>query len=80
MAGVHGLQHVERLLASGLTHHDAIGPHPERVDQQLPLLHGTLPLDVRRTRLQAGDVLLMQLELCGVFDRDDAVALGDEAR
>jgi hypothetical protein len=28
---VHGLQHVERFLAADLAHHNAIGPHAQRV-------------------------------------------------
>ena len=39
-----------------------------------------LALDVRGARLQADHVVLLELELGGVLDRDDALVLGDERR
>ena len=39
-----------------------------------------LALDVRRTRLQAHHVVLLELQLGGVLDGDDALVVGDEAR
>ncbi len=80
VTGVHRLQHVERFFASDLADHDAVGAHTQGVDEQLPLPDRALAFDVRRTRLEPRDVLLVQLELGRVFDRDDALALGDEAR
>ena len=41
---------------------------------------GALAFDVGRPRLEPRDVLLVQLELGRVLDRDDALALGDEGR
>ena len=79
MAGVHRLQHVERLFAAHLTDDDAIGAHAQGVDDELPLLHRALAFHVGRTRLEARHVLLPQLQFRGVFDRDDALVLGDEA-
>ena len=38
VAGVHRLQHVERLGAAHLADDDAIGPHAQRVDHQVALL------------------------------------------
>ena len=35
MAGVHGLEHVDRLRAAHLPHHDAIGTHSQRVTNQI---------------------------------------------
>ena len=58
---------------------DAIGTHTQGVDQQLALLDRALAFDVGRARFQPRHVLLVQLKLGGVFDRDDALALGDEA-
>ena len=37
-----------------------------------------LALDVGRARLQGDDVLLVQLQLGGVLDGDDALVVGDE--
>ena len=39
-----------------------------------------LPFDVGRPRLEPRHVLLVQLQLGGVLDGDDALVLGDEAR
>src|SRR6266536_2763302 len=52
------LLHDERFLAAHLADDDAIGPHTQRVDHQLPLANGALPFHVGRTRLEARDVLL----------------------
>ena len=79
VTGIHRLQHVERFLAADLANDDAIGPHTEGVDDQLPLADGALAFDVRRTRLEPRDVLLLQLQLGGVLDRDDPLAIGDES-
>ena len=35
VAGVHGLEHVERLGAADLAHDDAVGPHAQRVADEL---------------------------------------------
>ena len=43
--------------------------------QQLPLLDRALAFDVRRPRFEPHDVLLVQLQLGGVLDGDDALAL-----
>ena len=77
MAGVHRLEHVERFLAADLADHDAIGPHTQGVDHQLPLPDGALAFDVRRPRLEPRHVLLVELELGGVFDGDDALVLAE---
>ena len=79
VAGVHRLQHVERLFAADLADDDAIGAHAQGVDDQLPLPDRALAFDVGRTRLEPRHVFLPQLQLGGVLDRDDALVLGDEA-
>jgi len=43
VAGIHGLQHVERFLAAHLAHDDAVRPHAQRVDDQLPDADGAVP-------------------------------------
>ena len=80
VARVHRLQHVERFLAADLADDDAVGAHAEGVHHELALADGALPFDVGRARLEPRDVLLVQLQLRRVFDRDDALAVGDEAR
>ena len=73
VAGVHRLDHVERLGASALADDDPVGPHAEGVLDQVGRGDRPLALDVRRPGLQADDVLLLELQLGGVLDRDDPV-------
>ena len=74
VAGVHRLQHVQRFLAADLADDDAVGPHTERIDDELALPDGALALDVRRPGFQPHDVPLPQHQLRGVLDRDDSLA------
>ena len=80
VAGVHRLEHVQRFLAADLADDDAVGTHTEGVDHQLPLPDGALAFDVRRPRLEPHRVPLPQRQFRRVLDRDDALALRDEAR
>src|SRR3989449_2785229 len=61
MAGVHGLQHVDRLWTPDLADDDAIRPHAQRVDQELALRHLPLTLDVDAACLEAYHMRLPQL-------------------
>ena len=79
VAGVHRLQHIQRLAAAHLAHHNPIRAHPQRVDDQLPDAHFAAPLHVGRTRLQPHHMPLMQLQLRRVLDGDDAFALWQKA-
>ena len=78
VAGVHGLQHVEGFLAAALAEDDAVGPHAQRVLDQIALADFALALDVRRPRLHAADMGLLQLQFGGVLDGEQALLLGDE--
>ena len=80
VAGVHGLQHVEGFLAAALAEDDALGPHAQRVLDQLALADFALAFDVRRPRLHARDMRLLQLQFGGVLDGDQALLLRDERR
>ena len=80
VAGVHRLEHVERGAVTDLTDDDAVGAHTQRVLHQVADLDLAATLDVRRARLEPQHVLLVQLELGGVLDGDDALVLGDERR
>ena len=71
MAGVHGLEHVDRLRPATLTHDDPVGPHSQGVDQEQPLRHLAMALDVGRPGLQPHHVGLLQLEFGRVLDGDD---------
>ena len=63
-----------------LTDHDAVGAHTQRVADEVADRDLTLALDVRRARFQADHVRLLQLQLGGILDRDDALVVGDEGR
>ena len=77
MARVHGLEHVEGLLAAALAEDDALGPHAQRVLDEIALADLALALDVGRPRLHAGDVRLLQLQLRRVLDGDQALGMRD---
>jgi hypothetical protein len=79
VAGVHGLEHVEGLGGTTLTHDDAVGPHPQRVLDQIPDGDLAPALGVCGPGLQVDHVRLLQLELGGVLDGDDPLPVGDEA-
>ena len=80
VAGVHRLEHVERGGVADLADDDAVGPHAQGVLHQVADVDRALALDVRRAGLQPQHVVLVQLELGGVLDRDDALVAGDERR
>src|SRR5438093_287644 len=80
MARVHGLEHVEGLARTALADDDAVGPHAQGVPHELADGDGAPTLDVRRPRLERDDVLLAELELGGVLDRDDPLVVRDEGR
>ena len=80
VAGVHGLKHVERFGAARLAHDDAVGAHAEGVDHQVALRDGAGALDIGGAGFQADHVVLLQLQLGGVLDGDDALLFGDEPR
>ena len=61
MTRVHGLQHVQRFLATNLADHDSIGTHSEAVDHQLALHHRTFAFDIGRASFQTDTVSLLHL-------------------
>ena len=78
MAGVHRLEHVQGLRAADLADDDPIGPHAQGVADELADLDLAHPFDVRRPGLERHDVVLLELKLRRVLDRDDALAGRDE--
>ena len=76
---VHGLQHVERLCATHLTHEDPVRPHSQAVAQELADGELALALDVGWAVLERDHVWMVDLELGGVLDRDHALVVRDEA-
>ena len=73
VAGVHRLEHVERLAAADLADDDAVGPHAQRVAHQVAGRDLALALDVGRPALEPDDVPLLQPQLGRVLDGDDAL-------
>ena len=73
MTGVHRLQHVERFRSPAFSDDDPVRPHAERVPHKIPGRYDALPFHVGRPRLHAGDVWLLQLEFCRVFNRDNSL-------
>ena len=80
LAGRHRLDHVQRLAGATLADDDPVGAHVQRVAQQVADRDLALALEVRRARLERDDVVLAELELGGVLDRDDPLVVGDERR
>ena len=80
VAGVHGLEHVEGGGVADLTDDDAVGAHAQRVADQVADRDLALALDVRRAGLEPEHVVLVQPELGGVLDGDDALVVRDERR
>ena len=80
VARVHRLEHVERLAAAALADDDAVGAHAERVLHEIADRVLAAALEVRRARLERDDVRLLELELGGVLDGDDALVRRDRAR
>ena len=78
MAGVHRLQHVQRFPATDLSNHNPIRAHTQRVAQQFADRHFTLALGIGWPAFKPDDVVLLDLELDGIFDGDDPVGLGQE--
>ena len=79
MAGVHGLQHVERFLAADLTHDDPVRPHTQGVHDQVALPHAALAFDILRTCFEAYDVSLTEHQFGRILDRHDPLGVPDEA-
>lgn len=78
MAGVHRLEHVQRLAAAALADDHPIGTHAQRVAHEVPDRHLTLAFDVGRATLEPDQVLLLELQLHGVLEGDDAFPFGNE--
>ncbi len=80
MARIHGLEHLQGLAATTLTHHNPLGAHTQTVNHQIADGDLALTLNVRRARLERDLMLLAQLKLGSIFDRDDALVFGNKRR
>src|SRR6185503_12504150 len=80
VTGVHGLQHVERFLASNLADDDAVGTHTEGIDYQIANTDGAVAFDVGGPSFHARHVRLSEPQLSRVFDGDNALVFRDVGR
>ena len=80
VAADHRLDHVQRLAAADLAHDDPVGPHAERVDEQLPHVQPAAAVAVGLLGLQVQAMLLDQPQLGRVLDNDDPLFFGNEPR
>ena len=76
VARVHGLQHVQRLAATTLSNHDAIGTHPQRASHQIPDADIALALNVWRPGLETDNVPLREPQLRSVLNGENTFRLG----
>jgi len=77
VAGVHGLQQVERLGAADFADDDALGSHAQAVAHQVAHRDLAFALDVGRAGLEPHHVGLLQLKLGRVLAGDDALVVVD---
>ena len=78
VTGVHGGEHVDGLTTTNLAQDDAVGTHPQAVLHQVTLTDLPLAFEVGGPRLEANDVVLLQLQLGRVLDGDDSLGVGNE--
>ena len=73
MTGIHGLQHIQGSFIANFADDDPVRAHTQCIDHQLADGHFALAFNVGRARFQGDDMLLAKLELCSVFNRDNAL-------
>src|SRR6185437_5481281 len=78
VTGIHRLQHVEGFFAAALAEDDAVGTHAQCVFHEFALSNLALAFNVRRPRLHAADMGLLQLQFRCVFDRQQTFLFGNE--
>jgi hypothetical protein len=78
VAGVHGLQQVERLGTAHLADDDPFRTHPQAVLHQIAHGDPAAAFEIGRPSLQAHHVRLLQLQFGGVFAGDHPLARVDE--
>ena len=77
VAGIHGLEHVQRLGATDFTDDDSIGSHPEAVANQFALAILAMAFGVGRPGFHAHNVRMIQDEFGGILHRDDSFITGN---
>src|SRR5438552_3692209 len=80
VASVHRLEHVEGFGGAAFADHDAVGPHPQGVDDEVSDGDRAAPFDVGAPRFQRDQVALAELQLSGVLHRHHPLRVRDEVR
>ena len=78
MAGIHGLQQVERLGSADFADDDPLWSHAQAVADQVAHRDLALTLQIWRPGFQPYRVRLLQLQFRGVLTGDDALVVIDE--
>ena len=73
VAGVHGLEHVEGLAAAALADDDAVGAHAQAFLTRSRMVTSPRPSMFGGRASMREHVVLVELELLGVLDGDDAL-------
>ena len=71
VAGVQRRQQVDHFGAPDLADHDAVGPHPQRLPDQLAYRNLADPFDVGAPRDQLDQMRMPRRQLGGILDADD---------
>jgi hypothetical protein len=74
VAGIESGQQVDDLGATHLTDDDAVGPHPQRLPNEIAQGDGPGTFDVRGPRNESDDVRMRRRQLGRILDTDDALA------
>ena len=80
VAGVHGLQHVDGFASAALADQDSVGAHSQRIANQVANGDFAATFHVGWARLERDDVLLLELQLGGILDGYNALALANGLR
>ena len=78
--GIHRLQQIERLRPAHFANDDSLGPHAQAVLDQVAHPDLADALGIWRTRLEANDVRLLELQFGRVLAGDDSFPWFDIAR
>src|SRR6185437_15922157 len=78
VAGIHGLQQVKGFGSANFADDDTFRTHAQAVADQFAHSDLALAFEIRRARLEAYHVRLLELQFGGVFTGDDALVVIDE--
>src|SRR5579885_876608 len=71
VAGVHGLQEIERFRPAHLADDDPFRAHAQAISNEIAHCDGAISFEIWRTRFKPDNVRLLQLQLGGIFAGDD---------